>query len=250
MSLKRLFGAVAAAAIVSSGANAQTQQIVSNPTGIVANYNLEQVESLLGEFGYAAERGVRNDGVNFIRTQINGLTLLLVPSVCGGGSCRGLQMVCFFTDHTATTENMDNYNEQFKPSRMFTTENGWTFFTRYMIGDFGYTRGSFQVNLGVFASSPDAYFKNFASTSQNMISYEPESVASAPANTYKPGEVSPTDEFAEDLNAKQMKALNTLGAAASDAAGAWGGIEKAGLYAESDFDFSGFSTDLGNHTTE
>ncbi|MEM8935690.1 MAG: YbjN domain-containing protein [Pseudomonadota bacterium] len=216
MFFKGMIGAAAAMSVFMSTMPAMAQSPIANPTGLVSNYNISAVESLLTEIGVPFERRTREDSVQYLLANIDGLNLILRPQACDAIACDGLEMIAFFTDFSASAQAMNIFNREYKPVRVFLDSQGRTFFSRYMIGDYGYTRGSFFVNLAVFSQSPRVFLDNFPPQgaspnalppTANQISGDAEPIKAMPLKMYEPGEVAPTDEEAEQLNALQMTAL-------------------------------------------
>lgn len=256
---RNVFSGLFGLAVICGGSAVHAQPPISNPTQVVANYNMTALEAILTELNIPHSRQTRGDGVPYLRSQINGLNILLVPSACQAGSCKGLEMVTFFFDHTATVENIQKYNQFHKPTRMFVDQNGRTFFTRYLIGDYGYTKGSFVVNLAVFNRSPRIYFENFPAQNSmsNTVSYDVEVLPAAETVLYRPGQIAPTDDLAEDLNRSQISApevndhggdvtISDIHNTALSKSGEQISFNLPAEQSSSDYDYSDLPSEVGN----
>ncbi|MHA7872850.1 MAG: YbjN domain-containing protein [Hyphococcus sp.] len=194
---------VSVTAVLAAGAIAKAQ--LSNATEVVENYDIENVESLLSDLGVEYTRRQARDGSDYLIFANGGVNYILHPKACGGAGCMGLRMLCIFTDLGATLDAANNFNAMHNPTRLI-VEGSDAIFHRYLIGDYGYTRGTFTVNLSVFVSAPESYSRiNSAGddASAGMISFETLINAPAAPQNVKPGKPMPGDNLADDLNASQ-----------------------------------------------
>ena len=196
--IRKFISALAIAGAAFTGAaNAQ----IANPTGIVSSYNVDVVESLLAELGVPSQRQQTSDGSTYLLATINGVKHVLQPRVCEQGACKGLRLLTVFEDSQVDLQVANRFNTLSQPSRMI-IENTDMIFHRYLIGDYGYTRGTFVINLAAFTQAQSAYL-SMVNPTANTISYQSMQDAPVAPQNVKPGAPLPTDNVADQLNASQ-----------------------------------------------
>ena len=185
----------------------QAQIQEENLSEVFTSYDITTLSALLSSAGLTFRQSTTAAGDEYITISFGGLNHILQPAACVEGTCRGLRMVTAFREGAPDIATANRFNAAYWPSRIFTDGNAM-FFHRYLIGDYGYTRGAFFVNLAVFAGT-SAQFTNFSGPGprSNSISFEPSvtpdliitpSIQNAP-----PGVPMPGDDMANDLNARQ-----------------------------------------------
>ena len=151
---------------------AKAQRLVDNPGGVLPGVSFDQGEPVLRDAGMSTQRRVI-DGTPVLVVQANGRILNLQNRACSlQGECGGLWMFAFLDD-SAPLSTMSRFNQVSKPARANLLD-GKVVLDRYLIADYGITRGSLVVNVGVFAASVDQWFAfNEASGPQQRVSFDP-----------------------------------------------------------------------------
>ena len=165
--MKSVFFAAMTAMLAFVAGSASAQEIVSNPRGIVPSVSLSDVAPVLEEMGAQVEIGSgENAGAMLVRYQ--GRVLIFRERACrSAGVCYGLQMVAKITAST-DFNTVNQFNTGSPPTRAVLV-GGDLFLDRYLIADFGITRGSLAVNVAVFTKGIDKWFEMTRATA---VSFE------------------------------------------------------------------------------
>jgi hypothetical protein len=210
MKPNKLLVAAACAIALGGAANAE----VMNKTALLPNFDLANVESVLNEMGVSHARDQLAGGAVIVATIDEGampIKIVFAPRACDNGPCVGLMMLGFFQGADLTQNN--EYTRRMNPTAAF-AEGQVTLLKRYLIGDHGYTRGTFEVDVVVFYSAIKQFidYRSTGGTS-NMISFEQVNLPTdTPANV-APGKPMPGDDLANALNAQQK--IGNVGATSS-----------------------------------
>ena len=157
-------------ALVSPAAQAQ-----SNPGQIMKNYDATTVVAMLNEINVATRVSQMSDGTHLIFVDVApGQAIILAPLVCvgeGNTQCQALSIAAAAPPdalpYASTSENlmlMNALNEmlQFAKVMMVSSQQGAPLITMNLIGENGYSKGSFYASLVVFGQSADVFFQTLA----------------------------------------------------------------------------------------
>lgn len=200
-----MFRIVAAAAFAASLASSANAQLTAE--SVMPSFNFQFVEPTLQAAGIPYKRVNINQNFSVLEiTAPNGATFLAAPMACLNGMCAGFLLEKAI-DRALSADQMmalNSSNNTVKVSRP--TNSSKTFISRYLIGDYGYVRGSFLVNLNVFAGSVKKIEGEVAAGAVSGVSYDaaPPLLPSAPV---APGVKIVGDDFADRLNGRQKSVL-------------------------------------------
>ena len=205
--------AFAFAFVSSANADAQNQQL--GLSGLMPNYNVSQIEGLLTYMGATYQiNTLDNGGQYFIVKASDGTNHILEPAACTDGNCAGLKMITIYNGWTVDLISANKFNSINNAARVIIDEDdpNRLYFYRYLIGDYGYTRGAFVVNMNVFVRTR-LQLENFLnqSTAQS-ISFDASTETVSAAINLPPGASYPTDRVAEQLNELEKVTNQTRGA--------------------------------------
>jgi hypothetical protein len=130
---------------------AQGDQI-SNPRGVVTNFDPANIGPVLTEIGAIWEQGLTNDGRKFLVVGVgDGLFLQLIPSACQGQNnteCLGLLTVMFFEGQDINYQTVAAFNQKYPFSTAgIPADNSGAYVSRYDIADYGIARGNVVSSL-------------------------------------------------------------------------------------------------------
>lgn len=202
------FAAAALAGLGLPAANAQSQDPVINPGAIVRGYDFNHIEPILKELGLATETvtfaqpGIGEATVLVGRA--SGTVLIFMPWACNSANankCAGLIMRAYYSTQTSPALR-NSFMERSQMGAVAQTGDV-TYLQRYLIGDYGYTRGAFAIDVAVFARVANELYTtiNGNGAAGNTISFD--ASATPQAADAPPGKAMPGDDFADRLNARQ-----------------------------------------------
>ncbi len=150
---------------------AQAQDIVANPTGVVPNLALSNIQPVLQEAGFGAQVQVIQ-GEQMLRVTYNDFVMYMSARACrADGNCAGLWMLAPLNDSASMT-TINSFNQNSKPARA-TVVGTQVLLDRYLIADYGITRGSFLVNTAVMFGMIEQWFEFKASAQAQRVSFTP-----------------------------------------------------------------------------
>lgn len=153
-SLMRLAASAAALAAMTGGAGAQTQELIANPRGMVANFDAANLGPVLTELGVVWQERRTSDGMLFIAASIGAeLSFNIVPTACIGpnnSSCVGANIFTMYTG-AANPQSVSAFNQRyaFISAGVFSDGSG-AFLSRYEIADYGIPRGNVASSIGSY----------------------------------------------------------------------------------------------------
>ena len=213
MIIRSIAVALAASATLCGASIAQTQDPVSNPRGIVSGYDIVHIEPILKEMGLTTETAnTSQPGISAAPVVVGrggGVTIVFTPWACNSpraNKCAGLIMRAYYPKSTSDAlRNTFNTNWQMGS---VVGAGDITYLQRYLIGDYGYTRGAFAVDVGVFArvaSELLTVIQNGGAGTTNQVSFDVPTVdtPTPQASNAPPGKPMPGDDLADSLNAQQ-----------------------------------------------
>lgn len=173
--MKKLIAAIAASAALGSVAGA-AQDIVSNPRGMVPNFDVQNVGPVLSELGAVWQEGVASNGQHYIQASVgDGLYLNFLPMACDGDTgknCVGLSTVAFFTSDAINYQTIAAFNQRYRfAAAGISPDNKSAYITRYDLADYGIPRGNLAssvANLAYLAS----IFRNEIASAGKTVSFE------------------------------------------------------------------------------
>ncbi len=153
--LGRMAFAAAAFVAFTGAANAQNEEVIANPRGMVANFDAVNLGPLLTELGVVWQERRTSDGQAFIAASIGGaLNFNIVPLACLGPNntgCVGANVVTFFTGGFANPQSVSAFNQKyvFTSAGIF-ADNSGAYLSRYEIADYGIPRGNIASSIGSY----------------------------------------------------------------------------------------------------
>lgn len=130
-------------------------QLVSEPRKLIG-INFNDLEALAVESGWDTER-ITQDGDSVLVVNIKGRRVVMWPRACDSeGRCGGLYIFSLIPSQ-ASSALTNGFNVQYNPARA-TLRDGQVVLDRYIIGDFGVTRGGLSIELQVQAQLIDDWW--------------------------------------------------------------------------------------------
>ena len=161
--LKPVFSVAALAALaMPSTATAQSEELISNPRGMIANFDIPNLGPVLTELGIVWQRKVNDSGRGFIAASVGGqLSFNLVPTACQGvndTNCIGLILVSLHGGNSVNTQTVSAFNQAvpFTSAGML-GNNAGAFLTRYEISDYGIPRGNVASSVYNFVGAATGF---------------------------------------------------------------------------------------------
>lgn len=170
--MKKLLATAVVIACGFGAADAQQQELLSNPRGMTPNFDVANIGPILTEMGAVWEQRQAPSGQPYIVLSVGGeLVLNMFPTACGQNfsNCIGLNTVAVFTGSGLNYQTVTAFNQKYA----FTTagiveDNTDAYLSRYDIADYGIPRGnvaSSLVNLVVLA---DRFRQELATAGQTV----------------------------------------------------------------------------------
>lgn len=153
-SMTRLSAAVAALVVAAGAANAQTQELITNPRGMVPNFDPVNLGPVLTELGIVWQERRTADGMTFIAASIGGaLNFNIVPTACTGPNntnCIGAYVVTIYSG-SANPQSVSAFNQKYWFTSAGVHSDGTgAYLGRYDIADYGIPRGNVASSLGSY----------------------------------------------------------------------------------------------------
>ncbi|MAK62635.1 MAG: hypothetical protein CMK09_16825 [Ponticaulis sp.] len=146
--LMTVLGLALLGAIPAQAQQQAPQQVISNPLGLIQNFNPETIEPLITEVGLNVRRQTIGGSEAVIVSDARNWELVLQPTACGAAAgCLGLIMLAkpdIATQPTAQQVMQYNANNNFMTAVM---DGGNVWLRDYLVANYGVTRGSFIVEL-------------------------------------------------------------------------------------------------------
>ncbi len=161
-SIRRLCSSVAAASAVVMGVShaqngpiTQSEEVISNPGDLVANFDAANIGPVLSELGVAWEQRTDDQGRPFIAaTANNEFYFNIIPTACLGPNntgCVGLNVLGLFIGPSPNLQTVSAFNQKyFFTSAGVLSDGSGAYLSRYEIADYGIPRGNFVSSLGSF----------------------------------------------------------------------------------------------------
>jgi hypothetical protein len=146
-------------------------QAISRPTELVPSVAFEDITPVLAELGWQTNvRAVNGQQLMEVRTP-NAILVFRRRACTSEASCAGLWMFAFMDDQESLGV-INEFNQSSKPARA-TIVNNKVVLDRYLIADYGITRGSLMVNVVTFASMVDVWRNFTRQRGAVAVSFEP-----------------------------------------------------------------------------
>ncbi len=152
MLMRTSLGAIAL--VISAGAaNAQNSDLISNPRGMVANFDVVNIGPVLTELGVVWQERQLADGRIFIAASIGAdLSFNVLPTACigadGKSNCVGANIITIFSGGSPNPQSVSAFNQKyhFASAGMYSDGSG-AFLSRYDIADYGIPRGNIASSI-------------------------------------------------------------------------------------------------------
>lgn len=143
----KMFLAAAAALACAFGAASAQQQAVSNPHGMMSNFDINGVGAILTEMGAVWERRQAPNGQPYIVASVGGeLVIQMFPTACQAqnfANCIGLHTYAVYTGSGLNYQTITAFNQKHPFATAGAIEGGSSaFLGRYDIADYGVPRGN------------------------------------------------------------------------------------------------------------
>jgi hypothetical protein len=170
--MKKLLAAAVAIVGVCGAANAQQQELVSNPRGMAPNFDIANLGPILTEMGAVWEQRQAPNGQPYIVLSVGGeLVLNMFPTACGQNfkNCIGLNTVALFSGSGLNYQTVTAFNQKYA----FTTagiveDNTNAYLSRYDIADYGIPRGNVAASLINLVVLADKFRQELATAGQTV----------------------------------------------------------------------------------
>jgi len=152
--MKKLSAALAATValgVISASASAQ-QELITNPRGVVQNFDIANVGPILTEMGAVWQQAKAPSGQAYLQVGVGGdLVLNIIPTACqgqNGTGCVGMNTVAFFTGADLNYQTITAFNQRYWFSTAGISEDGESaYISRYDISDYGIARGNVAASI-------------------------------------------------------------------------------------------------------
>ncbi len=135
------------ASAISDASGSDTNRI-SNPAGILENFDVANLLPLVQEMGFQAEAGQFESGNDYIRAVVDGVIVVMQPMACQQlrSSCGGLSIMVYYTAANPSLAALVKYNQDRLFAKAGLTSDGF-FVNRYEIADYGIPRGNVRSSV-------------------------------------------------------------------------------------------------------
>lgn len=178
---------VAAAALAFSigAASAQTEELVSNPTGMLPNFDVVNLGPVLTDLGVVWQERQLADGRSFIAASIgSALSFNIVPAAClgadGKSNCVGMNTITLFTGGAPNPQSVSAFNQKyvFTSAGMY-SDGSSAFLSRYDIADYGIPRGNVASSIYTFFQLSQRFREEIANKTVSADGYADDMSAAA-----------------------------------------------------------------------
>ncbi|MBY0422302.1 MAG: YbjN domain-containing protein, partial [Parvularculaceae bacterium] len=165
------FLAAAVAAIAAVGvANAQDE--ISNPRGMVANFDASNLGPVLSELGLVWQQRTTQEGQPYIAASVGGeLMINLIPTACSDKftNCVGLQTIALFPGRDINYQSVLAFGQKYAfTSVMISQDATKAAISRYDIADYGIPRGNVASSLMNFVYLASMFKSELASGAKTV----------------------------------------------------------------------------------
>lgn len=171
--MKNLLAAAAALIAGLGAASAQDQELVSNPRGMAANFDIANIGPILTEMGAVWQQRQTSEGRPYLVVSIGGeIVLTIAPAACLGENftnCVGMSAVALFSGGGLNYQTVTAFNQKYAFTTAGIVEDGTgAYLSRYEIADYGIPRGNFASSLYNLAVLVDRFRQELATSGQTV----------------------------------------------------------------------------------
>lgn len=176
----------AVALLLSAGAaGAQNQELISNPRGMVTNFDVVNLGPVLTELGIVWQERQLADGRPFIAASIGAtLNFNILPAACvgadGKSNCVGANLITIYSGGSPNPQSVSAFNQKyvFTSAGMYSDESS-AFLSRYEIADYGIPRGNVASSVYTFFQIAQRFRDEIAAKTVSADGYADDMSASA-----------------------------------------------------------------------
>ncbi len=177
--MKSVFVLAAGVAATIGAAAAQQDSAISNPNGMVPNFDIATMTPILTELGLEVSTRQTNEGKAFIAARYapSNFTFNIIPAACqnnGVSNCIGVTTLALYTGANFNAQSVMAFNERYHfISTGKSSDGSNAYILRYEIADFGIPRGNIASSIGNFLVLSDKFTKEVSTSSPtaNQIGY-------------------------------------------------------------------------------
>lgn len=171
--MKRVLAAAAVLAGALGSAHAQDQELVSNPRGMMSNFDISSIGPILTEMGATWQEMKSEDGQPYVAVNVGGgLAMIIAPMACAGAnytSCIGMNTISFFQGVSMNYQTVAAFNQRFAFTSAYISQEGdVAFLSRYDIADYGIPRGNVASSLANFVALADRFRQELATAGRTV----------------------------------------------------------------------------------
>ena len=155
-----------------AGGQTASAQLVSNPRQLMG-FGFDDLERFAEDAGWTSYR-VNEEESEVLVLTVRERRLVLWPRACDSRDiCRGLYIFALIPSQ-ASSAKTNAFNVEYNPARA-TIRDGQVVLDRYLIGDFGVSRGTLSIELQVQAELIDDWwaFTQTNKASATAVAYDP-----------------------------------------------------------------------------
>jgi len=174
-----------ALALSAGAAHAQGQELISNPRGMVANFDAANLGPVLTELGIVWQERQLSDGHPFIAASIGAsLNFNILPAAClgadGRSNCVGANLITLFTGGSPNPQSVSAFNQKYAfTSAGVYSDGSAAFLSRYDIADYGIPRGNIASSISNFFVLAQRFRGEIATTTVSASGFADDMSASA-----------------------------------------------------------------------
>ena len=151
----------------------QRESRISNPEGVVKNFDPDNIGPVLTELGLQWETRLDDSGNTFIVAAVtNEFVFNIFPNACLGPNntgCVGASFLVLFTGTPPNPQSVSAFNQKY----LFTSagvypDGSGAYISRYEIADYGIFRGNVVSSLGSFVFLANAFSQMISTTAKTV----------------------------------------------------------------------------------
>ncbi|MCA8889709.1 MAG: hypothetical protein KDA46_12815 [Parvularculaceae bacterium] len=166
-SFHRAFVALAVLGASATGAAtlayAQAGDPLTNPRGIVANFDTANLGPVLTELGVVWQERSLSNGQRFVAASVGSASFNIIPAACTGANqtnCVGANIVAVYTSDYINPQSVSAFNQALPfVSAGISSDNTTAYVSRYEIADYGIPRGNVASSIINFLVASDMFEK-------------------------------------------------------------------------------------------
>ena len=157
----RYIGAAAALLTLAVSVSPAAAQKVSNGlSGHLTDFAVARLAPVLVSEGLTVSPQTAEDGTDFLVVKTPGgqRTVLMAPTVCEAGRCKGLEIVALLPD-TKGLDAVNLFNLNHRVVRARKAPNGRILLDRYLVGDAGYAVENLMVEVAIMINAVNQWYQ-------------------------------------------------------------------------------------------